>query len=87
VLAALWRYRRRRFPQAPPYASSAAAARLARLWQLKQRGWKALQDHLDRSELDWRGAITAQLEERAQFTGRHRGRTSKRVRRDRDGNT
>ena len=86
VLAALWRYRSRRFPQAPPYASSAAAARLARLWQLKHRGWKALQDHLDRSELDWRGAITAQLE-RTRFTGRLKGRTSKRVRRDRDGNT
>jgi hypothetical protein len=87
VLAVLWRYRRGRFPQAPAYASSAAAARLAQLWQLQQRGWKALQDHLDRSNLDWRAAITVQLEESVQFVGRYRGRTSKRLRRDRDGNT
>jgi hypothetical protein len=36
VLAVLWRYRRQRFPQAPGYASGAAAARLAQLWQLQQ---------------------------------------------------
>jgi hypothetical protein len=87
VLAVLWRYRRGRFPQAPAYASNVAAARLAQLWQLQQRGWKALRDHLDRSNLDWRAAITAQLEERVQFVGRYRGRTSKRLRRGRDGNT
>ena len=34
VLAVLWRYQRQRFPQAQAYASSAAAARLAQLWQL-----------------------------------------------------
>jgi hypothetical protein len=87
VLAALWRYWRRRFPHAPPYASRSAAFRVAQVWRSKQRGWKALRDHLERSELDWRAAITAQLKQRAQFVGRHQGRTSKRLRRDRDGNT
>jgi len=87
VLAALWRYRRERFPQAPPYAARPAVARTAQVWRLKQRGWKALQDHAERNELDWRAAITLQLDKRAEFVGRHRGRTSKRLRRDRDGNT
>jgi hypothetical protein len=87
VLAALWRYRRRRFPQAPPYASSVAAARLARLWQLKQRGWKALQDHLDRSGLDWRAGMTAHLEETNQSLRGAPERTHKSVCRDQDGNT
>jgi len=87
VLAALWRYRRREFPQAPPYASSAAAVRLAQLWQLKQRGWKALQEHLNRTGLDWRSRLTAQLEETndslpAVLQGRH-----KTLRRDHDGST
>ena len=63
VLAVLWRYRRRRFPKARPYASSAAAARLAQLWELKQRGWKVLRDHVNRSGLDWRAGMTAHLEE------------------------
>jgi hypothetical protein len=87
VLAVLWRYRRGRFPQAPAYASSAVAARLAQLWQLQQRGWKALQDHLDRSKLDWRAGMTAHLEETNQsFRGVREG-SHKTVCRDQDGNT
>jgi hypothetical protein len=66
-----------RRPLRPPRegpVSSAAAARLARLWQLKQRRWKALQDHLDRSELDWHCRAAGG---KSPITGRHRGRTSK----------
>jgi hypothetical protein len=62
VLAALWRHRRRRIPEAAPYASSTAAARLGELWRLKRRGWRALQEHLHRSGLDWRVGIAAQLD-------------------------
>jgi hypothetical protein len=87
VLAVLWRYRRQRFPQAPAYASSAAAARLAQLWQLQQRGWKALQDHLNRSGLDWRAGMTAHLEETSQSFGGALEGTDKTVCRDQDGNT
>jgi hypothetical protein len=87
VLAVLWRNRRQRFPQAPAYASSAAAARLAQLWQLQQRGWKALQDHLSRSGLDWRAGMTAHLEDTNQsFRGALEG-SDKTVCRDQDGNT
>lgn len=87
VLAVLWRYRRQQFPQAPAYASSAAAVRLAKLWQLQQRGWKALQDHLNRSGLDWRAGMTAHLEEtNHSFRGALEG-TDKTVCRDQDGNT
>jgi hypothetical protein len=87
VLAVLWRYRRQRFPQAPAYASSAAAARLAKLWQLQQRGWKALQDYLNRSQLDWRAGMIADLEETNQsFRGALEG-SNKTVCRDQDGNT
>jgi hypothetical protein len=87
VLAALWRYRRQQFPQALASASSAAAARLVQLWQLQQRGWKALQDHLNRSGLDWRAGMTAHLEETNQsFRGALEG-SDKTVCRDQDGNT
>jgi hypothetical protein len=85
VLAALRRYRRRRFPQAPPYSSNATKARLARLWQLKQRGWKALQDHLSRSGLDWQASIAAHLDQPAERA--REGGIPKTVRRDQDGNT
>jgi hypothetical protein len=87
VLAVLWRYRRQRFPQARAYASSAAATRLAQLWQLQQRGWKALQDHLNRSGLDWRAGMTAHLEETNQSLRGAPERTHKSVCRDQDGNT
>jgi hypothetical protein len=88
VLAALWRYRRRRFPQAaPPYSSNATKARLARLWQLKQRGWKALQHHLSRSGLDWQASVVAHLDEPAESWCALKGGTRKTVRRDQDGNT
>jgi hypothetical protein len=86
VLAALWRYRRRHFPQAPPYSSNATTNRLARLWQLKQRGWKALQDHLVRSGLDWQAGVAAHLDEPAGRLCAGAGATRKTERRDRDGN-
>jgi hypothetical protein len=87
VLAVLWRYQRQRFPQAPAFASSAAAARLAQLWQLRQRGWKALQDHLNRSGLDWRAGMTAHLQETNHSFRGALERTGKTVCRDQDGNT
>ena len=61
ALAAMCRYRHRLLPHAPPYASNAAAARLELLFQLKQRGWKAVQDHLGRRGLDWRANLAAHL--------------------------
>jgi hypothetical protein len=86
VLAALWHCRRRRFSEAPSYASHAAAARLARLWQLKQRGWKALQDHLHLSGLDWRAGVARHLDEPAELPRAAARGTRKAVRRDQDGN-
>jgi hypothetical protein len=85
ALAVLWRYRRRRFPQARPYAASAAAARLAQLWELKERGWKVLWDHVDRNGLDWRASIAAHLSESDETPPW--GSTRKTVCRDQDGNT
>jgi hypothetical protein len=87
VLAVLWRYQRERFPQTPAYASSAAAARLAQLWQLKELGWKALQDYLNRSRLDWRASMTSHLQETNHSFRSALERTDKRVCRDQDGNT
>jgi hypothetical protein len=87
VLAALWGYRRRRFPKARSYAATAAAARLAQLWELKQRGWNALQDQLDRSGLDWRAGIAARLGQRDRALCAQVGGRRKAVRRDQDGNT
>jgi hypothetical protein len=86
VLAALWHHQRRRFPRTLPYSSSATAKRLARLWQLKQRGWKALQDHLVRSGLDWRAGVAEHLDEPAEPSCVRAGATRKTVRRDQDGN-
>jgi hypothetical protein len=87
VLMFLWRYRHQRFPQAGAYASSEAVARLAELWQLQQRGWKALQDHLDRSGLDWRAGVIAHLEETSESLRGALEATDKTVCRDQDGNT
>jgi hypothetical protein len=87
VLAVMWCYQRQRFPQAPAYASTAAAKRLAQLWQLRQRGWKALQDHLNRSGLDWRAGMTAHLQETNHSFRGALQRTDKTVCRDQDGNT
>jgi hypothetical protein len=86
VLAVLWRYQRQRFPQAPIYGSSAAGARLAELWQLQQRGWNALQDHLNRSGLDWRASMAAHLQETSHSLRRAPKRTDTTVFRDQDGN-
>ena len=83
VLAVLWRYRRSKVRAC---AATAAAARLAQLWELKQRGWKVLRDHMDRSGLDWRASIAAHLEE-SDETPRAPGGTRKTVCRDQDGNT
>jgi hypothetical protein len=85
VLAALWRYRRRRFPHAQPYASGAAADRLSQLWQLKQRGWSALLRHLDRSGLDWRVGIAAHLDRLHPRLRAPAGACRQAVRRDQDG--
>jgi hypothetical protein len=87
VLAALWRYRRQRFPHAPPYSSNATRARLVRLWQLKQRGWEALLEHLSRSGLDWRAGVAAHLDEPTEPWCHTEGGTLTTVRRDQDGNT
>jgi hypothetical protein len=87
VLELLWRYRHRRFPKARPYAATPAAARLARLWELKQRGWSVLRDHMDRSGLDWRARIARHLEETDEIPPRKPGGTRKTVCRDQDGNT
>jgi hypothetical protein len=87
VLVVLWRYRRRRFPKARPYATTAAAVRLAQLWELKQRGWKVLRDHMDQSGLDWRVGITKHLEQSKESLRLPRGITDKRVCCDQDGNT
>jgi hypothetical protein len=87
VLAALWRYRQQRFPQAPAYSAHPAAARLAPLWQLRQRGWKAVQRHLGRCGLDWRADVVAHLGETAEPRCAAVGGAQKTVRRDRDGNT
>ena len=61
--------------------------RLAQLWQLQQRGWKALQDHLNRSGLDWRAGMTAHLQETNHSFRGALERTDKTVCRDQDGNT
>jgi hypothetical protein len=86
VLAALWRYWRRNFPEARPYLSSAAATRLTRLWQLRQRGWIAVQDHLSRCGVDWRAGVTARLNTKADRPFTTAGGKKKAVRQDRDGN-
>jgi len=86
VLAALWRYRHRRFPQIPPYSSHTAAVRLARLWQLRERGWKAVRDHLGRCGIDWQAGVVAHLGETTNPCCVTAGGTQKSVRQDRDGN-
>jgi hypothetical protein len=87
VLAALWRYRHRHFPKASPCSTNKAAARLARLSQLKQRGWKVVVDHLGRCGLDWRAGVAAHLGGTADPRCATAGGTSKTVNRDQDGNT
>ena len=86
VLAALWRYSRRHFPRARPVSSNAAVARLRRLWQLRQRGWIAVQDHLTRCGVDWRAGVVAHLNTKAEPCVTTAGGIQKAVRQDRDGN-
>jgi hypothetical protein len=86
VLAGLWRYRTRHFPRVAPYSSNAAAARLARLWQLRQRGWTAVQEHLGRCGVDWQAGVAAHLGAKANPCCATAGGTQETVRQDRNGN-
>jgi hypothetical protein len=87
VLAALCRYRRRHFSGATFKPVNAVATRVARLTQLKERSWKAVQDHLSRCGLDWRAGVATHLGDRAELGSVATGGTEKVVRRDQDGNT
>jgi hypothetical protein len=87
VLAALCRYRRRHFSGATFKPVNAVATRVARLTQLKERSWKAVQDHLSRCGLDWQAGVAAHLGERAELGSVATGGTEKVVRCDQDGNT
>jgi hypothetical protein len=86
VLAGLWRYWHQHFPKERPYPSNAAVARLRHLWLLRERGWIAVQNHLNGCGVDWRASVAVHLNTRA---GQHfttaRG-MQKIVRQDRDGN-
>jgi hypothetical protein len=86
LLAALWRYQRLCFPQAPLYSANAAAAHLSRLSELKQRGWKAVQDYAGRCGLDWRAGVAAHLGGISVRCCPTTGATRKTVRRDQYGN-
>ncbi len=87
VLAALCRYRRRHFSEAPLKPGNAVATRVARLTHLKQRSWKAVQDHLSRCGLDWQADVGPQLGDTAELGNAATGGTEKVVRYDQDENT
>jgi hypothetical protein len=87
ALAALCRYRRRRFSKAPLKPASAVATRVARLTQLKERSWKAVQDYLNRCGLDWQVGVATHLGHTAELGNAAAGGTEKVVRCDQDGNT
>ena len=63
------------------------AARLARLTELKERGWKAVLDYLDRCGLDWQAGVAAHLGHKTELRSASGRGTKKVVRRDQDGNT
>ena len=86
VLAAMCHYWER-FSKAPLKPVYAVAARLARLTELKERGWKAVLDYLDRCGLDWQGGVAAQLSHNAESRSVSARGTKKVVRHDQDGNT
>lgn len=87
VLAGLCRYRRRHFSEAPFKPVNGVAMRVARLTQLKERSWKAVQDHLSRCGLDWQAGVARHLGDTAESGNTAAGGTEKVVRCDRDGNT
>jgi hypothetical protein len=87
VLAALCRYRRRHFSEAPFKPVNAVATRVARLTHLKERSWKAVQDHLSRCGVDWQAGVATHLGDTAELGNAATGGTEKVVRRDRDENT
>jgi hypothetical protein len=86
VLAALWRYWHQHFPQTRPYSSNAAVARLRRLWQLRERGWLAVQNHLSGCGVDWRASVAAHLNTKVGPCFTTARGIQKAVRQDRDGN-
>jgi hypothetical protein len=86
VLAAMCRYWQR-FSKAPLKPVNAVAARLARLTELKERGWKAVLDYLDRCGLDWQAGVAAHLGHKTELRSASGRGTKKVVRRDQDGNT
>jgi hypothetical protein len=86
VLAALCRYRRRHFSKAPFKPVNAVATRVARLTQLKECSWKAVQDYLSRCGLDWQVRMATHLGDTVELGNAAEGGTTKVVRCDQDGN-
>jgi hypothetical protein len=86
VLAAMCRYWQR-FSKAPLKPVYAVAARLARLTELKERGWKAVLYYLDRCGLDWQAGVATHLRHNTESRSTSARGTKKVVRRDQDGNT
>jgi hypothetical protein len=86
VLAALCRYRRRHFSKAPFKPVNAVGARIARLTQLKECSWEAVQDYLSRCGLDWQAGVATRLGGPAELGNAEEGGTAKVVRCDQDGN-
>lgn len=86
VLAALCRYRCRYFSKAPFKPVNAVALRVAHLRQLKERSWKAVEDHLLRCGLDWQAGMATYLGDMAELGNAAEGGTTKVVRCDQDGN-
>jgi hypothetical protein len=87
VLATLSRYRRRRFSETPLKPVNAVATRVARLTELKERGWKAVQDYLDRCGFDWQADVATHLGDTDKSWSAAARGTKKVARRDQDGNT
>jgi hypothetical protein len=86
LLAGLSNYRTRHFPRVAPYYSNGAAARVARLWHLRQRGWTAMQEYLARRGVDWQAGVAAHLGAKAnRFCGSAKGPQDT-IRQDQDGN-
>jgi len=86
VLAVLWRYWHEHFPHALPYSSNAAVARVRRLWQLRERGWIAVQNHLSGCGIDWRANVAVHLNTKAGPSFSTARGIQKAVRQDGDGN-
>jgi hypothetical protein len=84
VLSALQSYLNDRFPKVCNYSSIEATARLAGFCQQRQRGWKALQNHLDHCGVDWQAGVVAHLGRR--HASRNGLGPPNAVRRDKQGN-